>query len=43
MSDRRNVLEMFDAQKEYMQERVISGIEKYRKGDARIVVKDNRG
>lgn len=43
MSDRRNVLEMFDEQKEYMQERVNSGIEKYRKGDAQIVLKDNCG
>ena len=41
MSDRRNILEKFEEQKEYMEERVNSDIEKYRKGDARIVVKDN--
>ena len=43
MSDRRNILEMFEEQKEYMEERVNSGIEKYRKGDVRIVLKDNCG
>lgn len=43
MSERRNVLEMFEKQKEYMEKRVNSGIENYRKGDALIVVKDSCG
>lgn len=43
MSDRRNILEMFEEQKEYMEDRVNSGIEKYRKGTAHIVVNDNCG
>ena len=43
MSDRRNVLQMFEEQSEYMADRVNSGIEKYRKGNAQIVVKDSGG
>ena len=43
MSERRNVLKNFEEQKEFMEERVNSGIEKYRKGDADIVVKNSDG
>lgn len=43
MSDRRKVLELFDKNKEYMEERVNSGIEQHRKGYAEISVKDKDG
>lgn len=43
MSDRRKVLELFDAQKEATDERVAEGIEKYRKGNAKICVLDKDG
>lgn len=43
MSERRKVLEKFEEQHEYMQERVNYGIEKYRKGDFTIAVKDSDG
>jgi len=38
MSERRKVLEAFEAQKEFMNEKVSYGIEHYRKGDAKITV-----
>ena len=41
--DRRNVLEFFVKQKEFMNERVSCGIEHYRKGDATIRVIDKNG
>ena len=43
MNDRRKVLELFEAQSEYMNDRVSSGIEMYRKGYAEITVKDADG
>lgn len=43
MSERRKVLDLFEEQKEYMEERVNSGIEQYRKGYAKITVKDKNG
>lgn len=43
MSERRKVLELFEEQKEYMEERVNSGIEQNRKGYAKITVKDKNG
>ena len=43
MSERRKVLEKFEEQYEYMQERVNSGIEEYRKGDFTITVKNADG
>ncbi len=38
MSERRKVLEAFEAQKDFMNEKVSYGIEHYRKGDAKITV-----
>lgn len=43
MSERRKVLELFEKQKEYMDKRVAEGIEKYRKGDAKITLTDKKG
>lgn len=43
MSDRRKVLELFEKHKEYIDERVRSGIELYRKGYAVVTVKDSNG
>lgn len=43
MEDRRKVMELFEEQQEYMNDRVNSGIEMYRKGYAEITVKDADG
>lgn len=43
MSDRRKVLDLFEAQKDYMDSRVEHGIELYRKGFGYITVKDAEG
>nr|WMX25209.1 endo-1,4-beta-xylanase [uncultured bacterium] len=43
MNDRRKVLELFEEQKEFLEEKISSGIDKYRKGYGNIVVKDKRG
>ena len=43
MSDRRQILEHFIAQKETTEKRVQANIEAHRKGDARIVVTDGKG
>ncbi len=43
MSERRKVLELFEKHKEYIDERVRSGIELYRKGYAVVTVKDSNG
>lgn len=43
MNDRRKVLDLFENQKEYLEERISYGIENYRKGNARITVKDKNG
>ena len=43
MSERRNVLNLFEEQEEYVSERVAYGIEKYRKGDAMLMLTDKDG
>ena len=43
MNERRKVLELFEKQKEFMDDHVSSGIERYRKGDAGIIVKYKDG
>ena len=43
MNDRKKVLELFEQNKEYMEERINSGIEQNRKGYAKICVKDKDG
>lgn len=43
MSDRRKVLELFEKHKDYIDKRVSSGIELYRKGYGVITVKDKDG
>ena len=43
MNERRMVLELFEEQKEFMEEKISSGIEQYRKGYANLVVKDSEG
>ena len=43
MSERRKILELFEEQKEYMEDKINFGIEQYRKGYANISVKDSCG
>ncbi len=43
MSDRRKVLDLFEEQKDFVDEKVAYGIEHYRKGNARITVLDSDG
>lgn len=43
MNDRRKILEAFEQNKDYMEERIQSGIEQNRKGYAEICVKDADG
>ena len=43
MSDRKKVLELFDAQWEFLNEKVTNGIETYRKCDGKITVVDKDG
>lgn len=43
MKDRKKILELFEQQKEYTDKRISEGIEKYRKGNAQIVVTDKNG
>ncbi len=43
MSDRKKILELFEEQKEYMEDKINFGIEQYRKGYANISVKDSCG
>lgn len=43
MSDRRNVLDLFEEQKEVVDRKVAEGIEKYRKGDGQIKIIDENG
>ena len=43
MSERRKVLDLFEEQKDLLDQRVSDGIERYRKGDARITVTDRDG
>ncbi|MBR2387974.1 MAG: endo-1,4-beta-xylanase [Clostridia bacterium] len=43
MNDRRKVLELFDTRKDFVDAKVSEGIEKYRKGDAKLTVTDENG
>lgn len=43
MYNRRNVLELFEEQKDYTDKKVSEGIEKYRKGDLKIILTDKNG
>lgn len=43
MNDRRQVLEYFEQQKDFLSEKVSSGIEQHRKGNAFITVTDQNG
>lgn len=43
MSERRKVLELFEQQKDYIEERLNYGIENYRKTNATIILKDKDG
>lgn len=43
MSDRRKVLEFFDTQKDFLAQKTADGIEKYRKGNAKIIIEDKNG
>jgi len=43
MSERRKVLELFEAQKDFMEEKVNAGIEQNRKGYVNITIKDSDG
>ena len=43
MSDRRKILDLFEEQKDFVNEKVAYGIEKYRKGDAKLTVTDENG
>lgn len=43
MYDRRKILEFFDEQKDYLNQKISDGIEKYRKGNAEIILTDING
>ena len=43
MYERNKILELFEEQKDFYEEKVESGIERYRKGDATIIVTDKNG
>ena len=43
MSDRRAILDLFEEQKDFWEERVRTGIEQHRKGFATVTVKDQSG
>ena len=43
MNGRRKVMELFEQQKEYTDKKISEGIEKYRKGDAELVITDKNG
>lgn len=43
MNERRKVLELFEAQKEYTDKIISQGIERYRKGDVKIILVDKNG
>lgn len=43
MSERRKIMELFEQQKEYSEEKINTGIELYRKGYANVTVKDENG
>lgn len=43
MNDRRRVLNLFEEQKDFLNQKISENIEKYRKGDAEITVTDQNG
>ena len=43
MSDRRKVLDLFEEQKDIVDQKIADGIEKYRKGDGKIRIVDKNG
>ena len=43
MTERRKILDLFDEQKDYVEEKVSHGIEAYRKGDGKIQIVDTNG
>ena len=43
MTDRKRVLELFEEQKDFFNEKISHGIENYRKGNAEIKIKDSYG
>ena len=43
MSDRRKIMEKFDADRDFLEKRIAEGIEKHRKGDCKITVTDSEG
>ena len=43
MTERRKILDLFDEQKDYVEEKVSYGIEAYRKGDGKIQIVDTNG
>lgn len=43
MRDRKNVLDLFEEQKGFFEQKVADGIEQYRKGNAKITVTDQQG
>ena len=42
MSDRRNILELFEAQKDFVEEKISSGIEQHRKGNGGFILEFNK-
>ncbi len=43
MSERKKILELFDKESAFYKETILGGIEKYRKGDAKITLVDENG
>ena len=43
MTERRKILDLFDEQSEYVEEKVSHGIETYRKGDGKVRILDKNG
>lgn len=43
MSDRRKILDLFEEHKDIINEKIASGIEKYRKGDCSVKITDEKG
>ena len=43
MTERRKILDLFDEQSDYVNEKVSHGIETYRKGDGKVQVIDKNG
>ena len=43
MTERRKILDLFDEQNDYVEEKVSHGIEAYRKGDGKVRIVDKNG